>query len=119
MRFAAGLEVAGSGIAGILELENVGEQTVYITMNTCKLLLRVYWGDQLVWDEFDHRDCRPVPGPLLRVPPGGMVDFRTSPAKPAEILGDQLPSGKYKFTVYLLYEDQSWEFEAGELELSR
>ena len=119
LRFAAGLEAKGSEISGTLELKNAGDQTVYITMNTCKLLLRVYQGDQLVWDQFEHRDCRPVPGPLLIIPPGASTDFRTSPAQPDEILGAQLPNGEYQFTVYLLYEDPSWEFAAGELELSR
>lgn len=120
LSFDAYLEETETQIQGFLKIENQGDEAITITGSACPLMLRVYDGDEMVWDQGEESACIAVYTPFI-VEPGQERELITEAVTDAEIMGDDLEPGKYLVSVYVVSPEYDGpdEFEAGEVELAK
>lgn len=109
-------------LAGTVRITNRRERGVNLTFpNDCIALLRVYdrqgTRNAPVWDQRGAPACHRETV-TLDVPPGGTVAVRVASVSAYEILGDSLPDGSYRATLYLQPNGQVVEAEAGSVDLA-
>jgi hypothetical protein len=109
-------------LAGTVRITNRRERGVSLTFpNDCIVLLRIYdrqgARNAPVWDQRGAPACHPETA-RLDVPSGGTVAVRIPTVSAYEILGDGLPDGTYRATLYLQPNGQVIEAEAGAVDLA-
>lgn len=118
LSFDASLKESAAGTQGVLKVENHGDETVTITGSACPLMLKIYDGDEMVWDQGEDYACILIYSPI-NVEPGQEIELTTKAVTDAEILGEELEPGKYSASVYVVGPEYDGpdEFEVGDIEL--
>jgi hypothetical protein len=118
LSFEASIKENSDQYRGILRVENHGDESVTLTGSACPLMLRVYDGDKLVWDQGENSVCIMIYSPVV-IEPGQEVELTTNAVTAGEILGDKLTAGQYSAAAYLVGAEYqgSIEFQAGLIEL--
>ena len=109
-------------LAGSVQITNRRETAVALTFpSECVALLRVYerqgTRNAPVWDQRGIPTCE-TESITLHLTPGGTASVRVPTATAYEILGDSLPDGSYRLTVYLQPNGNVIEAEAGLVDLA-
>lgn len=109
-------------LSGVIEVTNRRRTPVVLTFpRGCAARLRVYeeQGSRVapVWDQRGAGSC--APGPLtLDLAPGASSALELPAVNAHDILGDSLPAGEYRLTIYLEPDGQVIEVEAGRVDLA-
>ena len=109
-------------LGGSVAVTNRRDLPVRLTFpRSCAARLRVYeeQGSRVapVWDQAGTGACGVVPL-TLDLAPGESRDLRLPIVSAREILGDSLPDGEYRVTVYLEPDGHVIEVEAGRIDLA-
>lgn len=107
-------------LRGSLTVRNPTDEPVRFEVGGCPAFLRAYRSADggPVWDQGNGAVCIAIVRTIM-LEPGGAEIFQTATAGAGEILGDDLPDGKYRVAVYLaLAGGGEREAEAGEVDLA-
>ena len=100
-----------------VEVENIGDETATVSFNDgCVVLMRVYDGDEEVWDLGHTVACAAVIVDVT-LDPGQIETFEIGLISAAEILGDTLPDGEYRVAAYVR-PGKELELDAGTVNLA-
>jgi hypothetical protein len=118
LSFEASVKESADQYRGILRVENHGDESITLTGSACPLMLRVYNGDKLVWDQGENSACIMIYSPLV-IEPGQEVELATKSVSASEIMSRGLEAGKYSASAYVVGPEYRGpeEFEAGQVEL--
>ncbi len=107
-------------LSGRVTIANRSQETRTVTFpDGCVALLRAYRpGErQPVWDQSGEQACTMALVPV-ELEPGATQEVSTPTASGYDILGDHLPDGEYRITIYLRPDGEVVEIDAGTTDLA-
>ena len=107
-------------IRGNVTITNRGSETRELWFpDGCVALLRAYraGGSEPVWDQGSELACTMAIVPMT-LAPGESKEVGTPTSSARDILGDGLPDGSYRITIYLRPQNGRVEVEGGTAELA-
>ena len=107
-------------LSGRVTIANRSAETRTVTFpDGCVALLRAYrpGESEPVWDQSGEQMCTMALVPV-ELAPGATQEVPTPTASAYEILGEALPDGEYRITIYLRPDGEVVEIDAGTTDLA-